>query len=492
MTEKKIYTLSKVTKAIEKVISKYAGNSIWVKAEIVKLNYYKQSGHCYPDLVEKKDNKIIAELRGNIWSTNFEKINKKFKSILNEELGNNMTVVFFATVKYHSVYGLSLNITDIDPSYTLGELAKQKAETIKKLKEENVFNQNKQTKLPLVPKVLAIISVNTSKGYNDFVNVINNNPWNYKYQFLLFPALLQGERAVETIIKQLEKIYEYRSIFDAVAIIRGGGGDVGLSCYDDYKLSKKIATYPLPILTGIGHSTNETVSELVSYQSFITPTKIGEFFLQQYHNFSVPLKENTVTINNYYSMLIDEQKSNLKGSARLFNSLINRIFDNQKSSINQSIRSILSFVSTIFYNKKIELKNNGNIIQYSTSKFIQSQNHELKQTINNLLNLNEKSILNEQRNLNDLKKSINLNALSAINEAQKNIEYTQSKIIILEPTNVLKRGFSITRLNGKALQNTKKVNDGDKIETELFEDMIESRVENIKSKHKKFLQWLKK
>src|SRR5690554_4962482 len=112
MTEKKIYTLSKVTQAIENVISKYASNYIWVKAEIVKLNYYTQSGHCYPDLVEKKDNKIIAELRGNIWSSNFEKINKKFKSVLNEELGDNMTVVFYASVKFHSVYGLSLNITD--------------------------------------------------------------------------------------------------------------------------------------------------------------------------------------------------------------------------------------------------------------------------------------------------------------------------------------------------------------------------------------------
>lgn len=492
MTEKKIYTLSKVTQAIENVISKYASNYIWIKAEIVKLNYYAQSGHCYPDLVEKKDNKVIAELRGNIWSSNFEKINKKFKSVLNEGLGDNMTVVFYASVKFHSVYGLSLNITDVDPSYTLGELAKQKAETIKKLKDENIFNLNKQTKLPLVPKIIAIISVNTSKGYNDFINVIDKNPWKYKFQYLLFPAILQGDRAIDTIVNQLKRISEYKQVFDAVAIIRGGGGEIGLSCYDDYKLASTIAKYPLPVLTGIGHSTNETVAELVSFRSFITPTKIGEFLLQEYHNFSVPLKENTVTINNFYQRLIEEQKSNLKGASRLFGSLIQRIFDSQKTSINQNVRSILNFVSNLFLNEKKELRNNANIIQFSTSGFIQSQNHLLKQAINNLKNQNEQILLHEQRNLVDSSKSINLNALSIINISLKDVEFTQNKLHILKPSNVLKRGFSITRLNGKSLQNAKNIKRGDKIETELFEGIIESQVENIKSKNKELLKWLKK
>jgi len=492
MTEKKIYTLSKVNQAIENVISKYASNYIWIKAEIVKLNYYAQSGHCYPDLVEKKDNKVIAELRGNIWSSNFEKINKKFKSVLNEGLGDNMTVVFYASVKFHSVYGLSLNITDVDPSYTLGELAKQKAETIKKLKDENIFNLNKQTKLPLVPKIIAIISVNTSKGYNDFINVIDKNSWKYKFQYLLFPAILQGDRAIDTIVNQLKRISEYKHVFDAVAIIRGGGGEIGLSCYDDYKLASTIAKYPLPVLTGIGHSTNETVAELVSFRSFITPTKIGEFLLQEYHNFSVPLKENTVTINNFYQRLIEEQKSNLKGASRLFGSLIQRIFDSQKTSINQNVRFILNFVSNLFLNEKKELRNNANIIQFSTSGFIQSQNHLLKQAINNLKNQNEQILLHEQRNLVDSSKSINLNALSIINVSLKDVEFTQNKLHILKPSNVLKRGFSITRLNGKSLQNAKNIKRGDKIETELFEGIIESQVENIKSKNKELLKWLKK
>ena len=135
--EKKIFSLSSVAVAIEKVINIHCNKTIWVRAEIVKLNYYKQSGHCYPDLVEKKDGKVIAEMRANIWSSAFEQINAKFKSVLNEELGDNMVIVCLATVKYSPVHGLALNITDIDPSYTLGELARQKAETIKKLKDAN-------------------------------------------------------------------------------------------------------------------------------------------------------------------------------------------------------------------------------------------------------------------------------------------------------------------------------------------------------------------
>ncbi|HSJ12196.1 MAG TPA: exodeoxyribonuclease VII large subunit, partial [Gillisia sp.] len=264
MSQKQIFPLSKLSEAIENVINTYCSKIVWVKAEIVRLNYYSHTGHCFPELVEKKDGKIIAEIRGNIWKVNFERINKKFRLVLNEDLGDDMTVVIQATVTYHPVYGLALNILDIDPEFTLGELARQKMETIKKLQEENIFFANKHTSLALLPKTIALISVSSSKGYLDFMNVIQNNPQGYKFHIFLFPAVLQGEKAVTTIISQMDRIRELKGVFDAVAIIRGGGGEVGLSCYDNYELAKTIATFPLPVLTGIGHSTNETVSELVS------------------------------------------------------------------------------------------------------------------------------------------------------------------------------------------------------------------------------------
>ena len=263
MQSRQIFPLSKLTAAIENVINSHCSRIVWVKAEIVRLNYYSHTGHCFPELVEKTDGKIIAEIRGNIWKANFEAINRKFISVLNEGLGDDMSVVIQATVTYHPVYGLALNILDIDPEFTLGELARQKTKTIKKLRKENLFHSNKETFLPALPKTIALISVSSSKGYQDFTNVIENNPQGYKFHMVLFPAVLQGEKAITTIIDALGHIQEYREVFDAVVIVRGGGGEIGLSCYDNYKLARAIAGFPLPVLTGIGHSSNETVSEMV-------------------------------------------------------------------------------------------------------------------------------------------------------------------------------------------------------------------------------------
>lgn len=479
MTDKKVYSLSSVTKAIENVINTHCNKTIWVKAEIVKLNYYNQSGHAYPDLVEKKDGKILAEIRGNIWSSNFEQINKKFKSVLNEGLGDNMTIVCLATVKYSSVYGLSLNITDIDPSYTLGELAKQKAETIKKLKEENIFTLNKGIIMPTIPKTFAIISVESSKGYSDFINVINNNSWGYKFHYLLFPAILQGDRATTTIIAQLERIKKYTNVFDFVTIIRGGGGDIGLSCYDDYVLAKAIATFPIPVLTGIGHSTNETVAELVCYKNFITPTKVAEFLIQKYHNFSVPINEHVDKINNFISQLFDKQASNIKETARLFNSITNRLFDYQKHSIVRSAEQIEKSTQKILTIEHINITNNANIIQKTVSKLIQIQNQLLLQSFNLLKSCKDLILNNQNSALFDFKKYILLYSKTILEKNNFEINNTHDKITILSPMNTLKRGFSITRFNGKSINNSMQVKAGDFIETEFYEGKIESLVENI-------------
>lgn len=484
MPQKKVFTLSKVTQSIANVIDSYS-KAVWVKAEIVKLNHYKKSGHCYPDLVEKQDGKVIANMRGNIWKSHYQKINEKFKTILNEELGDDMAIVFFARVKFHPVHGIALNITDVDPSYTLGELAKNKAETIKKLQDENIFTANKQTFLPVLPKTLAIISVSTSKGYNDFLNVINNNDWNYQYHHLLFPAILQGDNAVTTIMEQLERVEKHKEVFDAVAIIRGGGGDIGLSCYDDFSLSKKIATFPIPVLTGIGHSTNQTVSEMVSYKSFITPTKIAEFLLQQFHDFSVPLKEHTGKINNYSAQLLKEQKAGLENTARLFSSITNRIFDKHKSTINQSIHLIMNTSQQCLKDNKAALKNNAGTMQYHTSRFIQSQSGELSQAINILEKSKGHLIKIENRNLHDLQEDLVTNYKNIYQKTQQNINFTEKKLMILHPSNVLKRGYSITRASGKVLEDIMELEDGQIIETELYKGIVESRVEKTKTKKTK-------
>ena len=417
MSRKKVFPLSRLAAAIEKVINEHCNKIVWIKAEIVKLNYYPQTGHCFPDLVEKRDGRIIAEMRSNIWKSNFEVINQKFREVLNEDLKDDMTVVIQAAVTYHPVYGLALNILDIDPAYTLGELARQKAEAIKKLKQEGIFGSNKNKILNQVPKNIAVISVDSSKGYRDFVNVMETNPWKYVYHHHLFPAVLQGERAVSTIVAQLKKVKKYQKTFDAVAIIRGGGGGIGLSCYDSYELAKAIANFPLPVLTGIGHSTNETVSELVSHRNFITPTKVAEFLLQSYHDFARPLEEAQKRIELGVQLNFERRQAELARQTRSFDYLTHRSLEKNFNLLRQITNNITRESKNVFKSEKTELSN-----------------------------------------------------LSA-------------KIDILSPQNVLKRGYSITRANGKAVVNAADLEPGLLLETQYYSGKSFSRTEKTEYKN---------
>lgn len=284
-----VFSLSEVTASIRQTIAGRYASSFWVKAEMNRLNRYPHSGHCYPELLERSDGKIVAEMRGNLWRDDYESVNAKFLEVLNEPLHDGIAILLQARVSFHPLYGLSLQISDIDPSYTLGELEREKQLAIRTLIREGIFKSNKSLSLPLLPQRIAVISVQTSKGYADFTKILRDNPWGYSFFIMLFPALLQGDQAVDSIRYQLDRIGKVRRHFDAVAIIRGGGGDIGLTCYNHLDLVRQIALFPMPVLTGIGHSTNETVAEMVSHTNAITPTELADFLIQTFHNFSVPL-----------------------------------------------------------------------------------------------------------------------------------------------------------------------------------------------------------
>lgn len=337
---KKVYSLYQLSKSIGNLFRGLSDQSFWVKAEILKLNYYQQSGHAYPDLVDKQQDKLRAQFNGVIWNTNFNSINAKFKRI-GEVLKDDMTIVAKVKINYHSVHGLSLNVLDIDTDYTLGELARQKQLSIKKLKEENLFDLNKRTSLPLLPKTIAVISVDSSKGYSDFVDVLEKNSKGFQFHSKLFPATLQGDKAVTSISAQLKIIRQYQNLFDAVAIVRGGGSEIGFSAYDNYNLAKQIAKCPIPVLTGIGHSTNLTVSELVSYKSFITPTKLAEFFIEQFLILEQHLKESRTSIEKNAVNEIKANINTLHNLSSLFKiNVINRL--RQESALLLHQQSLLS------------------------------------------------------------------------------------------------------------------------------------------------------
>ncbi|MEP7146231.1 MAG: exodeoxyribonuclease VII large subunit, partial [bacterium] len=317
----KVYSLLEVSNSIKKTITERYKRSFWVKAEMNRLNYYPQSGHCYPELVEKQNGKLVVNMRANLWKDDYQRINNKFIKVLYEPLKDYITILMNVTVSYETLYGLTLRIIDIDPAYTLGELEREKQETIGKLKHEGIFDNNKKLILPVLPKRIAIISVKTSKGFADFSEVINSKKGIYKFIGQLFPAILQGDNAVESIISQLNNIERISDNFDLVAIIRGGGGDVGLSCYNNYEFAKRVAMYPIPVLTGIGHSTNETVVEMVSNQNSITPTRLAEFLIEKFHSFSLNIQQFERIIWDEAKEIIQDEKLKIMNTTRLFNSV---------------------------------------------------------------------------------------------------------------------------------------------------------------------------
>jgi exodeoxyribonuclease VII large subunit len=455
---RRIYSLIDVANSIKAVFAKNYTSSYWIKAEISKLNLYPKSGHCFPDLVEKKDGEIKAQMRAIIWANDFAVISEKFLNVTREKLSDGLNILFLARVEFSPTYGLSLNITDIEPYFTLGEMAKEKTATIEKLKKEGLFYNNINLPFPLLPKKIAVISIETSKGYSDFKTIINNNPKKYQYEITLFPSLLQGDKAVESINRQLEAIRKSKNNFDVVVIIRGGGADVGLTCFDNYLLARNIADFPLPVISGIGHSTNETVVEMVSNQNKITPTDVAYFFLKCYDNIFDLLNNFENEIFDIAENIISLESHRLIEAVQQYKTLSMNLLKNAEYKFetlsNSSNKTIRDFIS----NKKQEFNNLTEKITLRPRQIVEGQKIMLENKISFIQLFNKQYLKNNSNKLNIL----------------------LSKTELLDPKNVLKRGYSITKFKGKVLKDPKGVNENDIIETELFLGTIKSIVGKAK------------
>lgn len=457
LDDRKIFTLLEVSKSVQKTISERYKSSFWVKAEMNKLNHYSQSGHCYPELIEKKDGKIIAQIRSNLWRDDYININNNFLKTLKEPLKNGIKILFLARISFDPVYGISLQILDIDPSYTLGDLEKEKQNSIEKLQEEQIFTLNKTRLLPLLPQRIAVISVATSKGYEDFRQVLEHNPWNYKFFHFLFPSILQGDKAVVGIIAQLKQIEKVVEHFDVVAIIRGGGGDVGLSCYNNYDLSKAVALFPIPVITGIGHATNDTVCEMVAYQNAITPTKIAEFLIQKFHNFSVPLQKARDLIIDKSNRLVSEEKTKLQSEVKLFRSMTETILQKNNNQIDAAMTIITQQSQFILRESTTEIKLFSDLISKSSFTLLKQNSTQLQQ----------------------LKENLNIQAILKSKQESLQLTNIEKNLQNLDPINILKRGFSITRFNGRAVKNISEISEGETIETQVYKGTITSIIKSL-------------
>lgn len=305
-------SLSELTNKIQSVIRQNFTDAIWVRAEISELR--ENGGHCYLELIEKdsETDNILAKTRATCWANVYRMLKPYFESNTGETLRAGLNVLVAVTVEFNGVYGFSLNVRDIDPTYTIGELAARRMQIIQKLREEGIDDMNKQLPFPTLPQRIAIISSETAAGYGDFCNQLNSDTSHFAFYPRLFPAIMQGNMAETSIIGALEKIYKHVELFDVVVIIRGGGATTDLSCFDSYNLAINCAQFPLPIIAGIGHQRDVSILDMVAHTSVKTPTAAAEYLISALEKAEEEIDELASELCNFTSNIIQKEHKSLE------------------------------------------------------------------------------------------------------------------------------------------------------------------------------------
>ena len=451
---KEVFTLKQVAQSIRKTLESRYERTYWVKAEIYKMNLFP-SGHAFPELVQRTDGKIVANLSGVIWKTNYGRISKQFEATVKEPFSEGKEVLMLVKITFSEVYGLSLHITDIDPSYSLGALHKLKLETIDALNKLGILQKNQSLSLSL-PKRIAVISAESSKGLSDFMQVLSASQSQIGISTFLFNATVQGDQAVESILQAFNKIERVRQYFDAVVIVRGGGAEVGMSCYDDFKLCKRIAEFPLPVLCGIGHSTNLTVAEMVAYSHAITPSVLASDLLQEFELKLNELHAICTNLNLVQSKLLTNIKNTFNQTVSKINGVTKWRFErisNQLNTIEQ--RSIQEAKQILSFHKQY-ISSSPIAIQTLVKKSHQIEHHR-------------RTMLQQQLTFT-MNRMVDKNGIM--------IESLEKQVQLMSPSAVLARGFAIARSNGKALLSKTELHPGSMIQIELSDGTAEAEVKS--------------
>lgn len=468
-------TLFRLNQWIQEALKSAIPTSVWVIAEISELKE-NRSGHCYLELIEKEEDEIIARARATIWSYTYRILKPYFETSTGQVFGHGIKVLVQVSVEFHPAYGLSLNIKDIDPAYTIGDMALQRKKIIDRLKAEGVFDMNRELELPLVPQKIAVISSKTAAGYQDFMNQLENNPSGIKFYTHLFEAYMQGSETVSSIIAALDRIFENEEFFDAVAIIRGGGATADLSSFDNYELAFHITQFPIPVVTGIGHEKDDTIIDMVAHTRMKTPTAVAEFFIsgaQRFYEHLTALEEQLVQLTK---QSIDEKQEQLEEFADVLQ------------------RSVKNFVA----DKNLQLVRQGNNLQRNISRFVFSKNHELNNLIHSLnaaysvwkvesknrlgkygrilKRTTRETILKERAGLSRINETVKHRTMRLLAREQERIVRNENSVRLLNPQNILNRGYTLTLKDDKILKSAVSLLPGDEIETRFAEGKVKSKI----------------
>ncbi len=449
-------SLSALNKQIKRELNNIFPEPQWVVAEISEMNT-NRSGHCYLELIEKneKTGKTIAKARATIWSFAYGMIKSYFESTTGHAFAKEIKILVQAKVEFHEIYGLSLNIVDIDPTYTLGDIARKRAETIARLEKDGVMDMNKELNIPIVPQRIAIISSETAAGLDDFLNQLNYNPYHYKFRYKLFSAIMQGDKAVASIIAALEQVYMHENDFHVVVLLRGGGSKSDLSCFDEYELAFNVAQFPMPVITGIGHERDQSVTDLVANTRAKTPTAAAEFIVARVLDF-----------DNYLMQLQDR-----------FKQKVQRIIDREKSKIELISTRLLPLVKNLIEKKSAELNLYHQRLKTSSKGFLHNKKTDLEQLQSVIrYKLTGRFVL-EQQKLAIYKNTLHSVCKTYIATQKHKLEIAENTCNHLNPQNILDRGYSITTFQDKIVKNTEQLQKDDIIETQLANGAFISKVE---------------
>ncbi|WP_340152454.1 exodeoxyribonuclease VII large subunit [uncultured Marivirga sp.] len=385
--------------------------SYWVVAEIGELREAR-NGHCYLEFVEKDEesNQLLSKSRATIWSYSYRSISAWFQSITGESLKAGMTVLANVQIQFHEVYGLSLNVKDIDPNFTLGERARKKQEIIARLKEDGIFEMNKSHALPIVPQRIAIISAESAAGYGDFMNQIGNNDYGYQLRSQLFVATMQGDKAAQTIISALHQIHQQMEDFDAVILIRGGGAQVDLDCFDDYELAAHIAQFPLPVFTGIGHERDETICDLVAHSKLKTPTAVAEFLIRGMRIYEEKINFATQNILAYLNQKVDLEQHKLNDRRHSLRYALRKHFNKAENQLARHEQKLQYGVRKNFQNSRQKLEIYEKTLELINPETVFKKGYSYT-------SLNGKSIMGQK-----LKKGDELKTITAKQEVKSRVE----------------------------------------------------------------------
>lgn len=428
--QKRAYTLKELNAMVRDAIETELPDEYWVQAELAECR--ESRGHCYMELIEKDElnNTPIARSSAKCWKSTWNVVRPYFERETGQRLHAGMKVLLKVYAQFHEAFGFSWIVTDIDPTYTLGDMARRRQEIIAHLKAEGVFDLNRELYMPLFPQRIAVISSATAAGYGDFCNQLADNPYGFYFSTQLFEATMQGEATEQSIIQALNRIYLSVNSFDVVVIIRGGGATSDLSCFDSLPLAENVANFPLPVITGIGHDRDESIIDMVAHTNVKTPTAAAALLISCLKDVLDAINQAEATITRRVRSQLEMEKLRLNRITSILPRLFPTIKARQETRLDALYNRISSHVGQA------------------------------------LLTCNARLITLEQK--------LPLVAVQRISTEKHRLAIMEEKSKLLDPTLLLSRGYSITLKDGKAIRDPKSLTSGDEIVTRLEKGTIKS------------------